>query len=578
MNFFPFYRKTFSQFLILLSVSVITLICLIIYVSYNLSITNEINKFNESLNKITVYSIELKDRTDIFIKSDHTNEFFETETDPKSQEIYNTISLLSESNMQLNELESVETFELTSLINQNMILISDYETSLYMLIQNIIIKGNKEYGYMNSFLYNEEKIVFYLRNYAELLNQFKLLAGIGHYYFNSHGNEYAAQFLKEADELKVRIANQIKSQGATEEISLAYDLFSDYHNTFKQIYNLDKINGVYSGSGLYVDLIDISGELFVNISEMSKKLNHFSEIRSKQFKTGFLVLVFFSSLIYLLSLILLYRIFMKKSILMIEKVSDTVFLDRIEDQSLMKDLFTFVNKRLDDLKDDLKQKEELIRSLIEGDYTKEYNPINANDPIGKGLFELQKSLKIKEQKYHMDIHIRNIKEIQNEGINKFGRILRRNIGNINTLSYELISELVRFMKADIGGIYLKEKEDGIDILMLTASYAFNEKKLIEKKIAFGEGLVGTCAIDKSIFYFDKLDDNYIHIVSGFGFSKPNSLLICPIYVGEEVYGVIELAAIRTFNQEDVDFIKMLTEDIAYTLSYLFSQKYSIKEE
>jgi len=94
--------------------------------------------------------------------------------------------------------------------------------------------------------------------------------------------------------------------------------------------------------------------------------------------------------------------------------------------------------------------------------------------------------------------------------------------------------------------------------------------MINKEISVGEGLVGTCAVDKSTFYFDKVDEDYIKIVSGFGHASPTSLIVSPILVEDEVYGVLELGATRKFNEHDIEFIEILAEDIAYTLSYLLS--------
>jgi putative methionine-R-sulfoxide reductase with GAF domain len=161
---------------------------------------------------------------------------------------------------------------------------------------------------------------------------------------------------------------------------------------------------------------------------------------------------------------------------------------------------------------------------------------------------------------------------KNTGIALFGRILRRHVGNISTLTEELISELVHFTGSEIGGIYVREKKGDEFILNLRASYAYNEKKMIQKEIQFGEGLVGTCAVDKSTLFIDKTDENYIKIISGFGHSKPSSILISPIVVENEVFGVIELASLKLYNQDDIDFIELFAEDIAYTLSYLLASE------
>lgn len=546
--------------------------CVILYVSANLRNLNNSSTFNENLNKVTLYTIQLKDYTDKFIKSEHSNDLYEMESDQQTQYIYNTIGILSESNTLLSEFDKVQEYELAALINQNIILISDYETSLYILVQNIILKGNKNYGYVNTYYTNEEKLEIFLRNYPDFLNRLKNISRFGHFYFNSNSPEYADMFLKEGEKLKSDILSVNELSGSSEEVTKAYDLLSDYINDFKQIVNLDRINGIRTGTGLYLSLTEISNELVINTSELSRKLNYYLEIRSKKFETGIVLLIVFSSLIFILSLILLYQIFIRRSNLIHKKVSEILSSGKIEKKNFFNDIFQTSYNHLDTLRNDMLIKEKLVNELVMGNYSKEYHPMNDEDKIGKALKNLQLKLSEEEIRNNEENENRKIKDKQKEGVAKFGRILRRNIGNIDLLSYELISELVRFMNADIGGLYISDKQGENNVLILMASYAFDEKKIIQKVIPFGEGMVGTCAVDKSIFYFDNLKDDYINIVSGFGYSKPESLLICPIFVGNDVYGVIELAAVRKFNKNDIDFIETLTEDIAYTLSYLFSQK------
>jgi len=202
MKFSAILKKIHVQFLILLFVLIITVMCVILYVSANLRNLNNSSTFNENLNKVTLYTIQLKDYTDKFIKSEHSNDLYEMESDQQTQYIYNTIGILSESNTLLSEFDKVQEYELAALINQNIILISDYETSLYILVQNIILKGNKNYGYVNTYYTNEEKLEIFLRNYPDFLNRLKNISRFGHFYFNSNSPEYADMFLKEGEKLK----------------------------------------------------------------------------------------------------------------------------------------------------------------------------------------------------------------------------------------------------------------------------------------------------------------------------------------------------------------------------------------
>ena len=191
-----------------------------------------------------------------------------------------------------------------------------------------------------------------------------------------------------------------------------------------------------------------------------------------------------------------------------------------------------------------------------------------NDKFGKALVDLKKSLEEKENKRKKDEQLQIVNDKHKDGIVKFGKIIRQHFGNLDDLTFNLLSELVHFLDADIGGIYIVDKKENSELLKLKASYAYNEKKILNKEIKIGEGLVGTCAADKSSIYIDKVDDDYIKIVSGFGHTKPKTLLLSPIFVEDEIFGVIELASVGTFTPDDIKFTETLAEDIAYTLAYL----------
>jgi hypothetical protein len=71
---------------------------------------------------------------------------------------------------------------------------------------------------------------------------------------------------------------------------------------------------------------------------------------------------------------------------------------------------------------------------------------------------------------------------------KFGELLRSANDNIELLSGQLITNLVKYLNANQGGIFILYEEDSEVYLDLTATYAWNRKKGIKKRIEVGEGL------------------------------------------------------------------------------------------
>jgi hypothetical protein len=75
---------------------------------------------------------------------------------------------------------------------------------------------------------------------------------------------------------------------------------------------------------------------------------------------------------------------------------------------------------------------------------------------------------------------------------KFGEILRNNTNDLLKLSDEIIGNLVKYLKANQGALYIvDETNEGEDPTMtMKACYAWDKKKFLNHKIYRGEGLAG----------------------------------------------------------------------------------------
>lgn len=209
---------------------------------------------------------------------------------------------------------------------------------------------------------------------------------------------------------------------------------------------------------------------------------------------------------------------------------------------------------------------DFIESLSSGRLDADLN-IDESDELGNSLATLRGNL-IKNKK---EEELRREEEDQRtwatNGIAQFAEILRRNNDNMEDLSFEIVKYLVNYMKINQAGFFtLNTAQDGTKYFELTGFIAFDRKKYTDKRIEWGEGLIGRCALEKETIYITDIPDNYITITSGLGQSNPRSLLLVPLKTNDEVFGVIEMASFKPFREFEIGFVEKTAESIASTIS------------
>ena len=159
----------------------------------------------------------------------------------------------------------------------------------------------------------------------------------------------------------------------------------------------------------------------------------------------------------------------------------------------------------------------------------------------------------------------SIRSWMNSSIAEFGKILREHGSDIQGLTDSVLQQLVVHLGAVEGGFYTVRAEGEERCLELRAAVAYGRKKYLESRVAFGEGLVGTCALEREMTYLTEIPENYCTITSGIGEAAPRALLLVPLKSGEELYGVIEMATLTSFAAHEIQFVQQLSESIASTL-------------
>ena len=150
----------------------------------------------------------------------------------------------------------------------------------------------------------------------------------------------------------------------------------------------------------------------------------------------------------------------------------------------------------------------------------------------------------------------------NEGLAKFSEIVRNNQSNSQQLADRCVSYLTKYMDAQQCSLFILEGEEADQYLKLTACYAFDKKKFVEKRIDIGSGLVGQTFLEGETLQLKDIPQGYTHITSGLGASTPSHLVIVPLKYDVHTVAVIEIASFSFFEPYQITFLQKAGEFLA----------------
>ena len=214
----------------------------------------------------------------------------------------------------------------------------------------------------------------------------------------------------------------------------------------------------------------------------------------------------------------------------------------------------------------LKKAHSFIKAMSEGNYGISWDGLNevnkeANrDSIAGALLHMRDQMQlVKEQD--------QIRIWTTEGLSKFGEIIRKYQDNFDKLSESLISNVVTYVGAKVGGLFILEEDEETNqkFLLLRASYAYDRKKYITKRVEIGEGIVGQSYLEAQTVHMAKVPNNYLSITSGLGGTNPTSLLVIPLRTNDKIEGVLELASLKPFQPHEINFLEKLGELLASSI-------------
>jgi|GEM_PF-3352661 len=218
-----------------------------------------------------------------------------------------------------------------------------------------------------------------------------------------------------------------------------------------------------------------------------------------------------------------------------------------------------VSTNLQLLTNQLKQLKEFTEKIKIGEFSHETPFFHEHSELGIALSEMYKGLN--------EIAIRDVERNRtNEGIALFSNLLRE-YHDAQALYDDLIKNLVKYLQASQGCIFILQEVDKQEVLALKSVYAYDRKRFIDKYVQRGQGLIGQIWLEKTHIYMQQVAENYTQIVSGLGGAAPRAVLLMPMINNEgQVLGVLEVASLKQFAPYEIEFVRSIGEMIVSAIA------------
>ncbi|TAF75337.1 MAG: GAF domain-containing protein [Bacteroidetes bacterium] len=336
--------------------------------------------------------------------------------------------------------------------------------------------------------------------------------------------------------------------------------FDDYYDVEKKFLALDIFESKIIPNNL---LINSKLEKISKSLELIKQINA-EEIRSAE--QNFLVTIILSTFIVIaIGLIFSYSIgkTIKSKLYELSNAISNLRLGKLKQIKLTitQDEIGLMSSKLMDYIASLKETTVFATKIGEGDFESDFKPLSTDDELGKSLLLMRNNLKL----------VKNEQEQRNwtsVGMAKFSEILSDTTRSTEEICDAVLSNLVKYTNSIQGSVFLIKKDDDTkeNYFNLTASYAYDRKKFLQKRIEMGQGLVGQCFFDNDKIFLTDVPEDYINIKSGLGDSPPRCVLLVPIRQNNFINGVLELTTFYPYEQYSIEFIERIGENMGAVIS------------
>jgi len=225
--------------------------------------------------------------------------------------------------------------------------------------------------------------------------------------------------------------------------------------------------------------------------------------------------------------------------------------------------------KIDNISKSLKETSEFAHAVKDGQLDVKYSEIIKDNSIGDALISMKDNLISNKEKEQERSSIEKQNQWATEGHSLFSDILRNNISDIRKLCNAVMDKLVPYINVIQGGMFIRtiqNNEEKTECFELYAVFAYGHQRFHKRTLRLDEGMIGACAMEKHTIILNNIPEDYTEIASGLGQAKPKSIIFVPLIYNDYLYGVLELASFKKFEEYQISFVERISENIASTIA------------
>lgn len=230
---------------------------------------------------------------------------------------------------------------------------------------------------------------------------------------------------------------------------------------------------------------------------------------------------------------------------------------------------TDLTDSLEHLFDSLQASVDFAGEIGKGNLDTKYNLLSDGDTLGTSLITMQDSLKVAKTEEDKKKLLDAQRNWVTHGLANFGEIIRQDNDNVEDFALNLLSQLLKYVDVVQGAIYFKIEDKFEDELKFEnkAAIAYGKQVMLDTTITEKDGLFGRVIAEQKIIYLEDVPDNYVTFTQGKKEAqKPRNLLLVPMVVNDEIFGIMELVSYNHLEKYKIEFVEKLCENIASVIS------------